>query len=194
MSKWMFGVALGLALVLAGPLSVQAQTPYELNVHAGAYFPDEDFSDDTEGMFGGRIFLHKPSGWGFGGNFDYIPRQGQIGTDDDDVVDVTTYLYSGELNYTFPTASQLAFFVGGGVGAATTKIDLDIEDDSSTDLLVPLGGGVKWNNRPSNPSWAIRGDLRDNIIFAEEFDVDEGDEDKKATHNMEISGGVSFYF
>lgn len=192
MSKWMVGAAVGLALGFSGAVEARAQTPYELNLHAGAFFPDD--ADDTEGMFGGRIFLHKPSGWGFGGNFDYVPRSEVDipGTDED--VDITTYLYSGELNYTFPTSSQLAFFAGAGIGGATTKVDFADDDDSSTDLLVPLGAGVKWNNRPTNPSWAIRGDVRDNIIWAESFDVDEGDEDKEATNNFEISGGVSFYF
>lgn len=193
MSKWMVGIALGLALGFAGTVEARAQTPYELNIHGGAFFPDDDASDDTEGMIGARIFLHKPSGWGFGGNFDYVPRQGEIG--DDDEVDINTYLYSGELNYTFPSSSKAKFFVGAGIGAATTKVDFeDDSDDSSTDLLVPLGAGLKWDNRATDPSWAIRGDVRDNIIFAEEFDPDEGDEDKKATNNIELSGGVSFYF
>jgi hypothetical protein len=61
--------------------------------------------------------------------------------------------------------------------------------------MVPVGVGLKWYNRPSGPTWALRGDLRDNIIFvnADEDDVDLlGDDDTQ--NNWEFSGGISFLF
>lgn len=199
MSKFLFGMGLAVILALAAPISASAQTPYELNLHGGAFFLDN--ADDTDVMLGARILLHFPSGWGFGGNFDWVLSNTDL--DDDgpgEDIDQNLYLYSGEITYAFPTTSQLEFFVSGGVGAATFKLsDIpepleDVIEDSSTNLLIPVGGGVRWYNRTSSPSWAIRGDVRDNIIFVDTFDTVEGDEDSKATNNFEVSGGVSFFF
>jgi hypothetical protein len=92
----------------------------------------------------------------------------------------------------FPTTSPLKFFVGSGVGAATVKVS-DVPEpfeDSETDLLVPLAGGVKWySGSPGNAGWALRGEVRDNIIF-----VDSGEDDSETTNNFEFSGGISFLF
>ena len=169
--------AVGLAAALAAPTAARAQeTPYELNVHVGALKFDD--ADDTDTMAGARFMLQYPSGWAWGGNFDWV------GADED----VTVYLYSFEIDYTFPTAGRTKFFVGGGAGAATVKFDdeglLEDEDDSSTDALVPLVAGIKFLNQPVQPKWAIRGDVRDNIIFGED----------DSSNNFEFSGGVSFFF
>ncbi len=194
MSKWLLGMAMGVLLAVSMPIQAQAQTPYELNVHGGGLFLDEDLANDTDVMFGARILLHMPSGLGFGGNFDWVLSDTDFDGDD---VDQNLYLYSGELTYAFPTTSQLEFFVSGGIGAATFKFSDVPEpfDDSQTELLVPVGGGLRWYNRADNPSWAIRGDVRDNIIlFNDQVDPVEGDEDTKATNNFEVSGGLSFIF
>lgn len=194
MSKWLVGLALGVILAVGLPLSARAQTPYELNLHGGALILDDDLGEDTDVMAGARFFLHFPSGLGFGGNFDWVASNTDLDGDD---VDQTLYLYSGEVTYAFPTTGQIEFFVNGGVGAATFKLSdaPATVEDSQTELLIPVGGGLRWYNRVDNPSWAIRGDVRDNIIlFDNQFDPQEGDEDTKATHNIELSGGVSFIF
>lgn len=161
-----------LTLIWNGEARAQA-TPYELNVHLGGLSLDD--ADDTDVLIGARIMLQYPSGWGWGGNFDWV------NVDED----VNLYLYSFEIDHTFGQGSQLRPFVGGGIGAATVKdSDAPEGDDSDTHALVPLAGGVKWLNRPSQPSWAIRGEIRDNIIF---FDED-------TSNNWEFSGGVSFFF
>ena len=189
MKEWRFAVALAALATLAGAGSLRAQgryiRPYELNLHAGAFFPDQDRGDDTEAMFGARILVNMLSGWSFGGSFDWVPRD-QIPTGGEDV-DVNTYLYSGGVEYNFASQSTTRLFLAGGIGAATTKYsDTDAVDDQ-TDLLVPVGVGVKWFNRPSDPSWGIRVELRDNLIWA-----DQGGGETDATNNFEISGGMSF--
>lgn len=184
-----YAVLLAAAALLGWTAQARAQAehyatrPWELNLHAGVIFIDESYIvDEAEGIFGARFLLNLPSGLGFGGNFDYV----QVSSGD---ADVDVYGYSGVLEYTFPSTSQAHFFVVGGIGAATAKFDAPAgEDDSETDLLIPLGGGLKWFNRTNDPNWAIRVDVRDNIVFS-----DFGD-DSETTNNIEVSGGVSFLF
>jgi hypothetical protein len=191
MRDWRFAVALAALATLASAGAAWAQgryiRPYELNVHAGAFFPDQYRNDDTEPMFGGRILVHLLSGWSFGGSFDWVPRN-EIETGGEDV---NTYLYSGGIEYNFSSQSTTRFFVGGGLGAATTKLSDVPEgfDDSETDLMVPLALGIKWFDRLADPSWGIRAELRDNIIWLED-----GGGETDATNNFEISGGVSLLF
>jgi len=186
MRDWRFALALALGMVLAGAGAAQAQgryiRPYEFNVHAGAFFPDQFQNDDTAPMFGGRILVNLLSGWSFGGSFDWVPRN--IGQN----IDINTYLYSGGVEYNFSSQSTTRLFVGAGLGAATTKFsDAPENVEDRTELMVPLAVGIKWFDRPSNPSWGIRADLRDNIIW---FEDSGGETDP--TNNFEISGGVSF--
>lgn len=181
--RWI--VALAVIATLAGARAAQAQgryiRPWELNVHAGAFLPDQLESDDTELMLGARILVNLLSGWSFGGSFDWIPRS--LGDD----LDFNTYLYSGGVEYNFSSQTTTRLFAGAGLGAATNKFsDVSDELDDETDLMIPLAVGIKWFDRPADPSWGIRAELRDNIIW---WGVDDD-----PTNNFEISGGVSFLF
>ena len=206
------GFALGAALALvptARPASAQSpashyhRNNYELNLHAGALILDDDFAaslgeaDDTDLLVGARFLYNTTPGWGFGANFDWVPAASidLRGTDED--LDINVFLYSAEVDYTFPSPNRLHFFVGGGVGAATVSLGDEperIEDDSETDVLVPLAAGFKWFSRTTRQSWALRAEVRDNIIWLETLDPDEGDEDPEATHNLELSAGISLFF
>lgn len=186
--RWI--VALAVIATLAGAKSAHAQgryiRPWELNVHAGAFFPDQLQNDDTELMLGARILVNLLSGWSFGGSFDWVPRNEiRFGNQD---IDINTYLYSGGVEYNFSSQSTTRFFAGAGLGAATTKLSDVPEnaDDSETNFMVPLALGIKWFDRPADPSWGIRAELRDNIIW--------WGPDDDPTNNFEISGGVSFLF
>ena len=188
---------LGLLVALMGAAPARAQNWYELNGHLGGLRYDIEDSD-TDVALGGRLMLQYANGFGWGGNFDWISVN-EIPTGPGDDVDLNLYLYSFGLEYTFPTASQLKFLVSSGLGAATFKAT-DVpgfadDDFSRTDFLLPVGVGLKWFNRPSNPSWALRGDIRDNIIFV---DADPGDEllvgGDDTQNNFEYSGGISFIF
>lgn len=205
------GFALAAALALAtitrpsmaqSPASHYHGNNYELNLHVGALVLDDDFAaalgeaDDSDLLLGARFLYNTPPGWGFGGNFDWVPAASiEVGGDED--IDVNVFLYSAEIDYTFPSPNRLHLFVGGGVGAATIAlgdVPEGVEDDSETNLLVPLAAGLKWFSRTTRQSWAFRAEIRDNIIWQETFDVDERDEDQEATHNLELSAGVSLFF
>lgn len=184
------------------PASHYHRNNYELNLHGGALILDDDFAaslgeaDDTDGIVGARFLYNTAPGWGFGANFDWVPA-GEIdlrGRDED--VDVNIFLYSAEVDYTFPSPNRLHFFLGGGVGGATVRLDDAPSgfDDSETDFLVPLAAGIKLFSRTVRQSWAFRAEVRDNIVWRDRFDPDEGERDPEATHNIELSGGVSFFF
>ena len=176
---------LAAASATLGATSVRAQSPashyinrpWEFNVHLGALLFDDEIIDEGELMVGARLVRNWPSGWGFGGNFDYSQIED----------DVDVFLYSGEVDYTFGSQTRAHFFVGLGLGAATFSFDDDgrrDDGDTETELLIPLVIGLKYFNRTNDPNWAIRGELRDNIIR-----LDDPDE---TTHNIELSGGISF--
>ncbi|MGH7558856.1 MAG: outer membrane beta-barrel protein [Gemmatimonadota bacterium] len=179
--------ALGLLVALLTAEPARAQNWYELNLHGGAFSADN--VDDTDGILGARMMLQYANGVAWGGNFDWIPSNADFEGDD---FDVNMYLYSIGLEYMFPASGPARFFVGTGVGAATIKVS-DVPEpieDSETNLLIPVGGGVKWyNGAPSTATWALRGEVRDNIIF-----VESGEDDSEATNNLEFSGGISFIF
>lgn len=148
-----------------------ANKPIELNVHGGGLHFD---GGDTKGEFGARLIYNMASGWGIGGNFDWVS------------VDAAKfYLYNATVEYTFPSSSQLHFFVDAGVGAATFSPDSDLID-SSTDLNVPVGAGIKWFNATYDPTWGIRADVKDQIIHSSD--------PSDTTNNVEFSGGISFFF
>ena len=192
--KSLFAIlALALGLGWTGSAFAQEEhygaRPWELNLHGSAHFLDD--AEDTDVGAGARILMNMPSGLGFGGSFEYIASN--VDLDGENDFDVTTYLYSGSVEYTFGASSTLHPFVNAGVGAATVKVSDVPEgfDDSDTFLLIPIGAGVKWFPR-TNASWAIRAEVRDNIIRVS-GDDDLGTDDE-STNNIELSGGVSFFF
>ncbi|HUP00822.1 MAG TPA: outer membrane beta-barrel protein [Gemmatimonadota bacterium] len=198
MSKSLIVITLGIlvaALVLA-PAPAHAQNWYELNGHVGGFRYDIEDSD-TDVLLGARMMLQYGSGWAWGGNFDWVNVDRDVGGTG---IDIDLYLYSLGIEYMFPSASQFRFFGAAGAGAATGRVSdlppaFPDDDESKTHLLVPLGVGFKWYNDPvlSRASWAIRGDVRDNIIFVGDESVIFGDEDE-AKNNFEFSGGISFLF
>lgn len=196
MKRTTFAMTFATLLVFGFTARAQAQapSPWELNLHIGALFLDsgDGGESDTDPMYGVRLGYNMPTGFGFGGNFDYVQSDADFDGDD---IDVSTYLYSGEINYTFTTANPLQIFLLAGIGASTTSFsDLpEGVDDTFTDLMIPIGGGIKWVSPGS--SWGFRGDVRDNIVLVDDvFDADEGDTDTEAFHNIELSGGISFFF
>lgn len=197
MRKTLYAIAIT-ALALGWTATAHAQAehyrnkPIELNVHAGGIAIDDG---DTELLAGGRVAYNMANGVGIEGAFDWT--QQNVGEGGGEDFTVTGYLYNVSLTYTFPSPSQLHFFVSGGVGAATFSPDDDLEElglESSTDLAVPVGGGVKWFNRTNDPTWGIRGDVKDHIVFGGDEEVGGIEIEGETTHNFEFTGGISFFF
>ena len=170
--------------------------PFELNVNAGGH--KLDGAEETDLGVGGRLALHHRSGLSFVGSFTWVTSTVDLVTEE---VDVHTYYYNAELEYTIP-AGLVEPFLGAGAGAQTIKLDdvsgtgtlslASSEEDShsETNLMVPLTAGFKVLN--GSRRFGLRVEIRDNMVFVK-GDEDEGTEDE-ATHNWEISGGLSFLF
>lgn len=215
MTRIFLRLMLGAGLALAMPAGLLAQQgQWELNLHAGVYQPDlgldvdeldlDDSADDTDTDFlaGLRLMRHLENGLGFGANFDWvfldeIELPDSIFEDED--LNINLYMYSFEVGYTFPRESIVKVHLGTGIGAATRHFDdlpgaEDFGDETFTDLLIPVNLGLRINNDPVDPSWGFTVDARDDIIWVEVFDADEGDRDKEATNTWSLTGGLSFYF
>lgn len=201
MKRTTFAMAFTALLILGITARAQAQVehysaaPLEFNAHVGALFIDtpEGVEGDTDPMYGIRLGYNTPGGFGLAGNLDWIPGKRNVSGSD---IDINTYLYSGEVNYTFASSRRIHPFVAAGVGAETrtfSGLPGDDSIDAETDLLIPVGGGIKWFSQSNR--WGIRTDLRDNIVLETDvFDPVEGDKDTKAQHHVEVSGGISFFF
>lgn len=189
----------------AGEASAQVSA-WEFNLHAGAFQRDLGFDEgddtDTDFLAGVRLMRHSDNGFGFGGNFDWVfADEFELGPGfEDEDVNINIFLYSAELQYTFPTTGPVDFFVGAGIGGMTTQFDDlpgadDFLDETETDLLVPIAAGLRFLNDDVNPTWGFRVDGRDNIQFIEDVpDPEEGDTDTEAENNWELSAGISFFF
>jgi hypothetical protein len=193
--------ALSALLVLARPDALSAQpataariSNWELNLHAATMRPD--LFDESSGalQFGGRLFRNFGSGISLGANVDWA-RTSDVTVAPFDGLSASLLLYSAEIGYDVRVSPRATFHLGAGVGQA--KLDLDRAlagaAESSTGLLVPAGGGVKIHNRAVDPSWAIRFDVRDNVILLETFSGDGGTQ-TEPRHNVEASVGLSFLF
>ena len=88
------------------------------------------------------------------------------------------YLYHVNYRYNVTLANEMIVpFVTGGVGAATFSPD---HVDGSTDFSFNFGGGLLYF---AKPNLAVRVDVRDIII--------KGD---ATTNNIELTGGISYFF
>jgi hypothetical protein len=167
---------------------------WELNLHAATLRPD--LFDESAGalQFGGRLFRNFGNGLSIGANVDWA-KANDITLGPLAGLGATFLLYSAELEYGVRVSPRAVFFVGAGFGAATVSLD-DAPvgaAESSTGTLIPAGGGFKVHNRAIAPSWALRFDVRDNVILLETLATDGGTE-TEPRHNVEASVGLSFLF
>lgn len=184
------------ALALGWSTTAHAQAehytnkPIEINLHGGGIAIDDG---DTEPLLGARIAYNLANGFGIEGAFDWTQQTEEFGGDE---FTTTGYLYNASLTYTFPSPNQLHFFASAGVGAATSSPDEDLEElgfESTTELAIPVGGGVKWFNQTNDPTWGIRGDVKDHIVMGSDEEVGGVEFEGETTHNFEFSAGVSFF-
>ncbi|CAN5336288.1 hypothetical protein BH18GEM1_BH18GEM1_19850 [soil metagenome] len=206
--RYMLALTLGAVLALGSATSLFAQhNHWEFNAHAGAFrydlgFGDDRDNEDTDVLVGARLARHWESGWGFGLNGDWIFAD-QIdlpATEENEDINIDLYLYYADLYYTFPSAGRANFFLSAGIGGAATRVtDIPGPDDdrNTTDLLIPLGLGLKFHNNAEDPTWALRFDVKDHLIWRDDIDLVDPVEIEDGTelkNNFEFSGGISFFF
>lgn len=210
--RYMLALTLGVVFAFGSATSLFAQhNHWEFNAHAGAFAydlglddDDADENTDTDVLAGLRLARHWENGLGLGINGDWVfaDQFDLPDTAENEDINVDLYLYYADLYYTFPSAGRASFFLSGGIGAATTRVS-DIPavgggstDESSSDLLIPLGVGLRFNNDAEDPTWGLRIDAKDHLIWRDDIDIVDPQpiEGTELKNNFELSGGISFFF
>ena len=158
----------------------------EINVHGGVAFLDELETNELFG--GGTALIHVGSGVSLGATVDWVGTTVDIDEDDDvDGESATIWYYNAELQYGFPSVTQAQFY--GLIGAGVAKFqpseeleDLGFEDESN--IMVPVGVGVRWLSSKEDPSWGATLEIRDRIVYIDE-------EETKVSNDWSLALGLS---
>lgn len=199
--------ALGFLVGIAGALPPSAGAAQEthtgrveLNAYAGGLGVDDDspfvrIRGDTHLLLGGRLAVLVTERVSVGGSFGWFsgetrPLELFDPTPDPETanLDIDVYLYNGEVTYAVVARSQVRFFGGAGLGAATFSPD---QGDGRTELLIPLLTGIVWHPGGRHSRYGLRADVRDNLIPFSDSRFDGMVFEGPATHNFEFSGGIS---
>jgi hypothetical protein len=151
-------------------------------VHGGGLFLDG--LETNELYAGGTALLHFGSGIAVGGTADWAGTTVEEGDED---LDATIWYYSGELSYGFPSVTQAQFYGFIGAGVARFQPGSELEDAGAEDesnVMVPVGFGVRWLNDKLDPSWGANLEIRDRVVYVDE-------EDTKVSNDWSISLGLS---
>ena len=158
----------------------------ELNVHGGVAILDAP--EQSEFYAGGTALVHLGGGLALGGTVDWVSSTVE---ELDDDFDATLWYYNGEVQYGIPSATNAQFYVLGGVGVARFSPGEELQDlevDSDSEIMVPLGLGVRWVNDKTDASWGATLEFRDRIVV---FDEEEQDNDTKVSNDWTIGLGLS---
>lgn len=158
----------------------------EVNVHGGAAFLDG--LETNEPFAGGTALIHMGRGISIGATVDWVGTTVDLDEEDDeDGESATLWYYDAELQYAFPSVTQAQFY--GLIGAGVAKFqpseeleDLGVEDES--DIMVPLGVGVRWLNDKEDASWGATLEIRDRIVYIDE-------EETKVSNDWSAAIGLS---
>jgi hypothetical protein len=190
---------LGTFFLLALPPLASAQSfpPdrffWELTPQVGVFVPEEPEASEIEAgaLFGARAGYRRTAGVGVELRAAYSPLELEL-EGDPDVIDLAAFLYDAEASYSWPLGVRTDLFIAAGFGGITWDLDLGEEGEGSeTNPRVTLGGGA---HVLLNRWIALRGDVRDHIIFDQLSDTARSLRlvDKGNTNNFEVSLGASF--
>ncbi|MDX1624344.1 MAG: hypothetical protein R3199_10250 [Gemmatimonadota bacterium] len=188
-------VALAFAVALASvapraeaqSLRLWESTALEVAAHGGAIRFDVE---GTEPSLGGRVGIHFANGLGLGVALDWASRRIEF---EGQSADADTWLYAAEARYTIPSTTPANFFVFGGLGQARFEpgpLEEIAGAEATEELLIPIGLGILWANHPGPSWWAIRAELRDNIILLDASE-EHGRDDDAVTNNYALAVGLA---
>ena len=189
-----FTLALAAAAVLLGPLPLQAQLsiPGIVSVEGflTQYWLDDPTPSGRIGVNGGgvRVMLSMGGSSDAQGFWGRRPAAGVFIVATSEQEGISTFHVGGELDmhlFRGPLRGLIDPFISIGLGAFRLSADEDVigiplEDRASTEFTAVPGAGVHLR---FHPRFAVRGDLRDVVIFGTE-----------TTHNFEASAGLSVNF
>jgi OmpA-OmpF porin, OOP family len=160
---WMTAMGLAAGLLTAAPAHAQSALPepntFDITPFVGFGL---GFGDEALDPFdpGSSFLLGVAVGYNFTTN---LSVEGELGIIPDIVGDtnnvdlgITTFSANGV--YHFDTQSKIVPYATFGLGFGSMSIDAnDLDEDSNTEFLINLGGGVKY---PVTDRLQVRGDLR----------------------------------
>jgi OOP family OmpA-OmpF porin len=182
---WMAAMGLAAALFTASPAHAQSALPepntFDVTPFIGFGL---GFGDDSLDPFnpGSSFLLGVAVGYNWTTN---LSIEGELGVipdivGDTDSVDLGITTFSANGVYHFDTQTKFVPYATLGLGFGSMGLDVEgVDDESNTEFLVNLGGGVKY---PVTDRLQVRGDLR-------YFSVND-----ENPNFWRVYGGVSFGF
>jgi OOP family OmpA-OmpF porin len=160
---WMAAMGLAAALFTASPAHAQSALPepntFDITPFIGFGL---GFGDDSLDPFdpGSSFLLGVAVGYNVTTN---LSIEGELGiipdiVGDTDNVDLGITTFSANGVYHFDTQTKFVPYATLGLGFGSMGLDVEgVDDESNTEFLVNLGGGVKY---PVTDRLQVRGDLR----------------------------------
>lgn len=163
-------------VLLAASLSYAEPQPQPISItpFIGGYTFDGGQRLATKPVYGLRAGYDLSERWGVEGLFDYVATKSKDGGD------ANSYSYRLEGLYNLMPGNRLMPFLAAGLGGNTINYSGGPKD--STDASLDYGAGVKYL---ISDSWALRGDLRNVLVF---------NKTNQVWSNLEYTIGLSYLF
>jgi len=164
------------ALLLASLSYAETQPkPISVTPFVGGYTFDGGQRLQTKPVYGLRAGYDLNERWGVEGVFDYVATKLKGGLGDAD-----SFSYRLEGLYNLMPGNRLMPFLAAGLGGNTISYSGGAKD--STDASLDYGAGIKYL---LSDSWAVRGDLRNVLVF---------NKTNQVWSNLEYTIGLSYLF
>jgi OmpA-OmpF porin, OOP family len=164
------------ALLLASLACAETQPkPISVTPFVGGYTFDGGQRLLTKPVYGLRAGYDLDERWGVEGVFDYVATKLKGGLGDAD-----SFSYRLEGLYNLMPGNRLMPFLAAGLGGNTISYSGGAKD--STDASLDYGAGIKYL---LSDSWALRGDLRNVLVF---------NRTNQVWSNLEYTVGLSYLF
>jgi OOP family OmpA-OmpF porin len=160
---WMAAMGFAAALLTASPAHAQSALPepntFDITpfIGFGLGFGDDSldpFDPGSSFLLGVAVGYNVTTNLSIEGELGIIPDI--IGDTDDVDLGITTFSANGV--YHFDTQTKFVPYATLGLGFGSMGLDVEgVDDESNTEFLVNLGGGVKY---PVTDRLQVRGDLR----------------------------------
>lgn len=160
---WIAAMGLAAGLFTAAPAQAQSALPepntFDITpfIGFGTGFGDEaldPFNPSSSFLLGVAVGYNFTTNLSIEGELGIIP---DINGDTNNVdLGITTFSANGV--YHFDTQTKVVPYATFGIGFGNASLDIEgVDDDSNTEFLFNLGGGVKY---PLNDKFGVRGDVR----------------------------------
>jgi opacity protein-like surface antigen len=164
----------------------------ELEVHGGGIRFEEGGSRPA---YGGRLGLRFPNGIGIGANATLAERNYDDVLTGSESEKADAQYYTLDLSYMLKSVEPANIYALLGAGVARydpPPAHEAVGIEKSTEVLIQVGVGILWYAHGGSPWWALRTEIRDNIVFLN--GIEELETDDSIMSDWEIAIGLSLLF